>query len=279
MPPNSPLVSIVIPTFNQGRYLPACVDNCLFQTYQNLELIIVDGGSTDDTKEYLETLKDRNREARTQPVSHMDKHGNIVRQEIITSPQDRKICIIMHAHDIGATRTYNEGLKRTSGKYCTYIVGDDLPHPHMIEEMVYILESHPEIDFVYSDLNVVNDKGRILRQMRLSDYDFEKCFADWFHLGVSKLYRTELHTRVGLMDETYQSANDYDHYLRFAMAGAIFYHLPKVLYSVRFHGQDRKTGQHTENKYNRLLEESKMCAARARQWMWSAIVADINHST
>ena len=45
----NPKVSIVVPVFNQARYLPACIDHCLFQTYPNLEIIIVDGGSTDGT--------------------------------------------------------------------------------------------------------------------------------------------------------------------------------------------------------------------------------------
>jgi len=69
------------------------------------------------------------------------------------------------------------------------------------------------------------------------------------------------------MDERYQGANDYDHYLRFAMAGAKFYHLPKVLYSVRHHGDNRKTGQHTEERYANLIQESKHCAWRARSWI------------
>jgi GT2 family glycosyltransferase len=84
---------------------------------------------------------------------------------------------------------------------------------------------------------------------------------------VSKLYRTEWHQKVGLMDEKYLSANDYDHYLRFAKAGAIFRHVPRVLYSIRYHGDDRKTGQHTAERYQRLIEESKICAQRAREWM------------
>ena len=68
------------------------------------------------------------------------------------------------------------------------------------------------------------------------------------------------------MDRNYKSANDYDHYLRFAMAGAKFYHLPKILYSIRYHGEDRKTGQHTNEMYANLIEECKRCAWRARQW-------------
>jgi len=69
------------------------------------------------------------------------------------------------------------------------------------------------------------------------------------------------------MDESYQGANDYDHYLRFAMAGARFHHLPKILYSIRYHGDDRKTGQHAEKRYTKLIEESKTCAYRARAWL------------
>jgi glycosyltransferase involved in cell wall biosynthesis len=259
-------VSIVIPTFNQIDYLPACVDHCLFQTYSTLEIIIVDGGSTDGTKDYLHTLNERVEKQTVKPVSYMDDAGCIVREETLAYPSGRDLRIITFDRDVGPTRTYNEGFKHVTGTYCTYIVGDDLPHPHMMEELVSALEK-TGADFVYSDMNLLNDSGRILRQILLPDYDFERCLAKWYHLGVSHLYRTIWHQKVGLMDETYHSANDYDHYLRFAMAGAIFYHHPKVLYSVRHHGSGRKTGQHTDERYRNLIVESKQCAVRARAWL------------
>jgi len=259
-------VSIVIPTFNQAKYLPACVDHVLFQTYPNLEIIIVDGGSADNTKQYLAGLEQDIASRSMSPVIEMDKQGEIVRKHIKVCPQDRQLKIISFDKDIGPTRTYNEGLSRATGEYCTYIVGDDLPHSHMIEEMVNTLKT-TGADFVYSDMNVVDDQGRIIREMRLPDYEFEACFVRWYHLGVSKLYRTAWHDKVGLMDEAYQGANDYDHYLRFAMAGATFLHVPRVLYSIRYHGDDRKTGQHTNERYQRLIDESKICAQRAREWM------------
>lgn len=263
---NHPLVTIVIPTFNQGRYLPACIDHCLFQTYTNMEVIVVDGGSSDDTKEYLATLQKKIASQQMEPVSRLSENGKIIRRPVQIYPQNRMVKIVSFVKDIGATRTYNEGLKLASGKYCTYIVGDDIPHPHMIEEMAAALQEQ-EADFVYSDMNVVDDNGCIVRQMRLPDYSFEDCFARWYHLGASHLYKTEWHRKVGLMDETYQSANDYDHYLRFAMAGASFYHLPKILYAIRYHGEDRKTGQHTPERYQNLLAESKQCVQRARSWL------------
>jgi glycosyltransferase involved in cell wall biosynthesis len=259
-------VSIVIPTFNQGRYLPACIDHCLFQTYSNLEIIIVDGGSKDSTKEFLAGLERDIAERAVHPVSKMSEGGEIVRERQPVYPRGRRLEIFTFDKDMGATRTINEGLSRATGEYCTYIVGDDIPHPHMIEELVSALEL-TGADFAYSDMDVVEDTGRIVRQMHLPDYSFETCFARWYHLGVSRLYKTVWHERVGLMDEGIQGANDYDHYLRFAMAGAVFHHVPRVLYSVRHHGEKRQTGQHTEERYANLLEESKSCAYRARTFL------------
>ncbi len=264
-------VSLVIPTFNQGDYLPACVSRCLCQTYPHLEIIIVDGGSTDSTKEYLGNLEREIRERNVRPVSRMDDDGRIIRKTEKAFPQNRELHILTFDTDIGATRTYNEGLERVSGDYCTYIVGDDLPYPHMVEELVDALETSGA-DFVYSDMDVVDDSGAVVRQIRLPDYSFQSCLADWYHLGVSHLYKTVLHETSGLMDEiNYTSANDYDHYLRFAMNGARFHHVNRILYSVRHHGENRKNGQHTSSRYENLMEESRRCARRARAFIDQAV--------
>lgn len=257
-------VTIVIPTFNQGEYLNACVSRCLCQTYPELEIVIVDGGSTDGTKDYLKNLEREIAEKDIRPISSMDSHGQIIRKEEKVFPQNRDLKILIFDEDIGPTQTYNEGFKQATGEYCTYIVGDDLPFPHMIEELVDALEKG-DADFSYSDMDVVDDQGAIVRQIRLPDYNFESCLADWYFLGVSHLYKTSLHQTSGFMDaDNYTSANDYDHYLRFAMDGARFVHVPKILYSVRHHGKQRKTGQHSDERYTNLLDESKRCALRAR---------------
>ena len=258
--------SIVIPTFNQVRYLPACVDRCLFQTHEDLEIVIVDGGSTDGTKDYLDALPGRIAGGTAAPVWRMDEDGRVLRREVTTYPQNRRLVIVAFESDIGPTRTYNEGFARATGDYCTYVPGDDLPYPHMIEELAAALETSGA-DFAYADQDVVEDDGRIFRRMTFPDFDFEACLAQWFHLGVCKLYRRALHDAVGLMDEAYQSANDYDHYLRFAMAGARFVHVPRVLYGVRRHGPVRPTGQHAPERYANLLAESCRCAARARDFL------------
>ena len=176
--------------------------------------------------------------------------------------------IITFDEDIGATETYNEGFRRISGEFATYIVGDDIPGIQMVSTLMGVLEQ-TKADFAYADMALVNDAGRIVQVLRPPDYDFETCFTDWFRLGVARLYRASLHETVGLFDTSYRGANDYDMYLRFAMAGCRFVYVPKVIYSVRHHGADRRTGQHTPERETRLFEESKACARRAREWLTS----------
>ncbi|MBG0791112.1 MAG: glycosyltransferase [Desulfovibrionaceae bacterium] len=235
-------VSIVIPCYNQAQYLPACVDHCWFQTYENLELVIVDGGSTDGTKAYLKDLPGMLETARETAVLRYDEQEGVIRKDYRVYHEDshaahpgRELKILVFDEDLGRTGTYNAGFRAATGDYATYVVGDDMPHPHMIEKLVTALES-TGADLAYSDFRVVDDTGRIVRQVRKPDYDFDKCFAQWFHLGVSTLHRREMHNRVGIMDEGWQQANDYEWYLRMAGAGARFTHVPEVLYSVRFHG-------------------------------------------
>jgi glycosyltransferase involved in cell wall biosynthesis len=255
-------VSIVIPTFNQASYLQACLDHCWFQTHPDLELVVVDGGSTDATKDLLAGWRERLDSEQTAAVVHMDADGNVVRKALRRYREDthathpaREIKILSFPKDIGKTATYNAGFRAASGDYCTYVVGDDLPHPHMIEELAAELE-RSGADLVYSDFQVVDDDGRILRQVRKPDYGFRECFAEWFHLGVSTLHRRSLHERFGLMDERLRMANDYEWYLRMAMGGARIQRLPRVLYSVRWHGHGPS-----------LDEESRQVAAKARAFL------------
>jgi glycosyltransferase involved in cell wall biosynthesis len=257
-------VSVVVPTFNQARYLPVALDHVLQQDYPEMEVIVVDGGSTDGTPEVLEKYV---RETLHETVRWADRcDGEVLFRTTPRFETPRDLEIVRFDHDIGATETYNEGFRRATGDFVTYVVADDIPHVGMVRRLAETLEGG-DVDFAYADMQVVDDGGRILRVIRKPDYSFERCFADWFHLGVARLYRREWHDRAGLFDPAYRSANDYDMYLRMAMAGCTFRHVPEVLYSVRHHGEDRRTGQHDPAANRRLFEESMRCAHRAREWM------------
>lgn len=282
MKKTGPLVSIVVPTYNQGHYLPVALDSVMFQEYPNIEIIISNFGSTDGTSA---VIADYLRRVETEEVSYlgeMRERGpvpegdgaddpdafvngvDLCRVRVGRFPDGRTIKVLDSEVNIGGTAAYNEGFKLASGRYCTYLVGDDYFLPNALSTMVDVLEEG--WDAVYSDMFQVDDSGRILQALRKPDYSFKGCFADWFHLGVSRLYRTDLHRRVGLYDTNYRNANDYDMFLRFAMAGATFRHIPQVLYCTRVHDREGRNepASWRDNGYRNLMRESIICARRAR---------------
>lgn len=268
-----PLVSIVVPTFNQGKFLPVALNSVIFQDYPNLEIIICNHGSTDDTSSVIEQfVKDINEEKANYLAYFNDKQGEdvFVRNFEKRYPQNRTIRVIQNKENIGGTSSYNEGFKAASGTYCTYLVADDYLLPNAIREMVERLEQ-TNMDVAYSDMFVVDSTGRIVQYLKKPDYSFEACFADWFHLGVSRLYRRQLHQKAGYYDPSYKNANDYDMFLRFALSGANFVHIPKVLYCTREHNPDdpAEPASWRNNGYANLLRECTVCAKRARAFLTS----------
>lgn len=265
-PVQHPKVSMIVPTYNQVQYLGACLDSIWHQEYPNLEIIVVDDCSSDGTREFLEDFARSVRTETASFASSYDQESDAVRRtEHLRWPQEgRELVIMRNEPNQGSTRTYNRGFAAATGDYVTYIASDDLCHPRMVAELAAPLAAD-EADFVYSDMYVVDDAGRILRRFSLPDYDFAASFGEWYLCGVSKLYRRSLLTRFGPMNHEYL-ANDHEQYLRFALGGVRFKHLPTVLYSVRSHDQ-RNVGVHSSANWKKLLEESKHLVREARRAM------------
>jgi len=256
-------ISVIVPTYNQADYLWACLDSIWFQDYPDIEIIVVADPSPDDTAEVLATYR---RAVENDTVSHaarLEDDGSVSRAEYPRyRTEGRKLVIRENPVRLGHTPSYNKGFELATGEYCTYVASDDLCHPQMLSTMARFLDSG-EADFVYSDMFVVDDALRVLREFRLPDYSFKASFCDWYLCGVSKLYRKSLHERFGSYDNDY-TANDHECYLRFALGGARFKHVGKVLYSVRSHDQ-RGRDVHGEASWNKLLAESSKLVEKARK--------------
>jgi glycosyltransferase involved in cell wall biosynthesis len=253
-----------VPSHNHGRYLGACLDSIHFQEYDNLEIIIVDDASTDDSRAVIERFVRGVREDRVSYACDYDTQTDIIlRREHPRYRQDcRRLIVLENETNQGSTQTYNRGLRVASGKYCAVIPCDDYLHPDMISMLTGILEKGPA-DFAYSDMFVIDDDFRILRRFSLPEYSFKESFCHWYLCGVSKLYRRELHERFGYFDET-ADADDHECYLRFALGGARFQHTPMALYSVRSH-HTRQFGLHAPERFRRLLDHSKRLVMKARK--------------
>lgn len=256
--------SIIIPTYNQAQYLAACLDSAWFQEYPSLEIIVVNDGSSDETEQVLADFEQQVRSDRASFASYYNAETDTIeRTEHWRYPQDgRELRIIHHPQNKGLAPALNTGFRAATGAYCTYVPSDDYCMPSMIAELAAALDQGA--DFAYADMHIVEDDGRILRRFSLPDYSFERCFSDWYLCGVAKLYKTALHEKFGWYDESLL-AHDHELFQRFAENGAVFRRVPKALMNVRIHDGQREVDIHSPSNWNRLLEESKLLVARARE--------------
>jgi glycosyltransferase involved in cell wall biosynthesis len=120
-------ISVVIPTYNRAHYLPQAIDSVLAQTCAPLEIIVVDDGSTDGTRDLVRGYGDRVR--------------------------------YIYTHNGGAGRARNIGMCQSRGDYVAFIDSDDVVYPYMLELESRVLDRHPEIALVYAEMSAFDDEG------------------------------------------------------------------------------------------------------------------------
>jgi glycosyltransferase involved in cell wall biosynthesis len=268
-------ISVIVPTYNQARYLPACLDSVWFQDHPEVEIVVVNDGSTDRTGQILKDYQARLAGDQVSFASHYDAAGDEL--ERVHHPrypkQGRELRVITHERNQGLAAALNTGFKACTGQACTYVPSDDWCLPNMLSELEAALVAD-KADFAYADMLIVDDAFQVVRRFDLPDYSFERCFANWYLCGVCKLYRTGLHQVHGYYDQNLL-AHDHELFLRFAMAGARFTHVPKSLMAVRDHAKGREVHIHAPANWNRLIGESKRLVDLARRH--AALMAREDH--
>lgn len=131
---NSILVTIGIPTYNVGRFIASTLKSVLLQTYANVEIIITDDGSTDNTVDEIRKFN------------------------------DPRIKLIIDAENHGISYRLNQQIDMAKGEIFVRMDGDDLMFPTRIEEQVKYLQEHPEIDVVGTGAIIIDDDNQIIGQ-------------------------------------------------------------------------------------------------------------------
>ncbi|NHZ47208.1 glycosyltransferase family 2 protein [Nitratidesulfovibrio liaohensis] len=259
-----PLISVVVPSYNHGRYIGACLDALMFQDYPNLEIVITDDASTDDSVAVIRRFLRDVAGATASYACRYDAATDVIERAVHPryARTGRRIVFLRAEANGGSTANYNRGLAHCTGEYCTFVPADDICHPQLFSALALPLRNDTA-DFAYADMFVVDDDMRILREFRLPEHSFDASFRSWYLCGVAKLYRRVLHDRFGPFDET-ADADDHECFLRFALGGARFTHVPYTLYSVRTH-EGRENGLHAPGRFARLLEHSKRLTLMARE--------------
>ena len=207
-------ISIILPTFNRSRYLPLALDSILAQTYRDLEVIVVDDGSTDDT-------------------------GQVV---VPYSGQIRYI----YRENQGRGAARNAGLEHATGEYIAFLDSDDLWYPDKLERQVTVLEANPDSAFVHGPVDVIDEHGsrhkeetenvlKLFEKARRRGFSYENLIDSCLIFMSTILARTACFRTVGLFDPSLQLLEDVDWYLRVASRYRIAYLDGSPLVSYRVH--------------------------------------------
>jgi glycosyltransferase involved in cell wall biosynthesis len=197
------LVSIVLPTYNGASYLRESIESCIKQTYQNLEIIIVDDGSTEETK------------------------------EILSNYSDPRIHRLDHSTNRGLPAALNTGFSYSHGDFLTWTSDDNLYVNSAIEVMVGFLENHPEVGLVRAQYWEIDDQGKIIR---LLDPGPIENLKDMDTIGACFMYRRSVYEKIGSYNENARLVEDYEYWLRVSQWFTIL-PLDQSLYYYRVHNR------------------------------------------
>ena len=203
----APLVSIVTPSFNQGRFLRRTIDSVLNQSYPHIEYRVMDGGSTDDSVAILKSYGDR-------------------------FPW-------ISQRDGGQTNAINMGLAQSRGDIQAYLNSDDLLQPDAVARVVQHFQERPNCDMVYGLAHHIDQDNRFLDWYPTADYSLKRMLANCCVCQPAAFWRAAIARKIGPFDESLHYAMDLDYWLRIDRAGRIE-HLGEVLASTRLH-EDAKT--------------------------------------
>lgn len=238
-----PLISVVTPSFNQGRFIRATIDSVIHQNYPNLEYIVMDGGSTDETVKILQS------------------YGKKIRW--------------VSRHDQGQADAVNQGLKQTQGDLVAYLNSDDIYLPGALRR-VGEYYARTRADWITGDCLTIDEQGNKSRNnwlfssykrllMRLYSPTTLR-IADSMLPQPSTFWSRQAYEKVGDFDIRYNYALDYDYWLRMAR----YYRphdLKTPLSGFRFQQQSKsQTGR------EKLMAEGMLALQRNGAKSWELIV-------
>jgi len=201
---SKPPLSIVVPSYNQGRFIRATLDSILAQNVDGLEILVMDGGSKDETVDILRSYGDK-----IQWVSEKDR---------------------------GQSHAINKGFERAGSDILGYLNSDDTYQPGALATVLEVFRQHPRSDFIYGDFNYIDAAGNVLASRRTTDFDFDILRFDHnFICQPASFWRRSVIRRIGPIAEDLYYMMDYEYYLRAAAAGMRFFHVRQNLANLRLH--------------------------------------------
>lgn len=222
-----PLVSVIIPIFNYGIQFERTLSSVFNSTHKNIEVIIVDDGSSD--------------------IYVKEKLSSIVENPSIK---------ILKQQNSGPSSARNNGIKNSNGEYILPLDADDSIHPDYIQSCVSILKNNKNISPVYCDTSHI---GQIQGVEQRPEWSMERLIQGPFIVNCSMFHR-EAFQKTGGYDEEMKGWEDYDLWIRMAKNGYIGKRIPKPLFFYFHHENDgtvsTEANKNQQELYNKIMNKN-----------------------
>lgn len=203
----APLVTVVVPTFNAERYLGETLDSLLAQTFSDFELLVLDDGSIDGTRQVVEARR------------------------------DPRIRFAANGENIGLPATMNKALALAQGEYLARCDHDDIADPTRLEKQLAFMEQNPEVAICGSAMQCFGyETGQVIPPSEdglIKAHLVEGSHHLFNPTSISRL--SFVRSRTLKFDPSLFAADDYGFWVAATAAGAVFHNIPEPLMAYRFH--------------------------------------------
>ncbi|NEP43582.1 MAG: glycosyltransferase [Okeania sp. SIO2H7] len=209
--PPIPRVSVIIATYNNAGYIEEAIASVFNQTYTSYEIIVVDDGSTDNTRQVLEPYLDKIR--------------------------------YIYQENQGVSKARNLGLEMARGEFISFLDADDFFLPDKLGKQVGCFDARPGLGIVHSGWRLVNEQGKLISDIELWRYGDSleinlETWVIWKPVTISMMFRREWIQKAGGFNARWRHGEDIDLVFRMALKGCEAIWLPKVTYCYRQHSQN-----------------------------------------
>lgn len=229
------LVSIVTPSYQQGQFLRQCIESVLTQDYPHIEYCVFDGGSTDDSRKILESYNNRF-------FWKSDPDG-------------------------GQTNAINSGLRRAKGDILAYLNSDDILLPGAVSSVVEEWTRRPKIDLLYGRANCIDENGGIICEYETKEFDIESFKGQCYICQPAAFWHRRIVDHLGLFDERFQTAMDYEYWQRIAINNGAIVLLDKFLACSRDYATTKTRSQRAK-MYRDVFKFQWEHYGQIHVWWW-----------
>lgn len=247
-----PRLSVVVPSYNQAEFLRRTLESIVSQAYPDLEIIVMDGGSTDGSLDVIEEYRDH--------LAHVSS-----------------------GPDGGQSSAIATGFARATGDFISWLNSDDTYEPGALLAIGHFLRDHPDVRFVYGSANIIDADDRIIAHKRSIRFNLGVMrYAFLTVPQMSAFWSRQLYDEVGGVDRSLRFCMDYDLFVRLSARSAPV-RIPQTIGNFRVHGASKtSTLEHVRQREDRLVHErycpvkpSRRSAFALRRYFYQSIMVGL----